>query len=301
MIVNLLSVVVGLVFSVALGGAVAGIVAWGADQQARQAARVRVQTAAVAMVGVEWFAVLLAPLAARVRPWLQHAWCDPYRRRLDRVVLGLELRSWRSEHVVAATGMLALGLGALVAVGTRCGWAGGFVFGDFVVAVVGGWFRWAWLQRCRAIERALPTVMELLATAVAAGLDLTQATARVTEALPSSLMRRLFDQLRTDLTVGVGHAAAWRGLAVRAAVPAVERFVALLAQAQQLGTPIAALLQAQAAALRAERFQRAERRGAIASQLLLLPTICCILPAYFCLVFGGIVARLVTYGLDGMW
>ncbi|MBI4238596.1 MAG: type II secretion system F family protein [Deltaproteobacteria bacterium] len=298
MMASIGTVVVALLFCGALGVGVAVLVAWGADQQARQAARVRLQ---MTTSGAAWMAVLIGPLAVQLRPWLQRPWCDVYRQQLDQVFVGLGLRAWRSEHLVAGVGVLVVLFGSLFTVCTSLGARSILPALCCGVTLPGVWLRCAWLARCHSIERVLPMVMELLATAVAAGLDLTSATARVAEALPDSPLRRLLDQLRADLVVGVGQAAAWRGFAVRAAVPAVERFVALLAQAQRLGTPIAELLQAQAVALRTERFQHAERRGAVASQLLLLPTIICILPAYFCLVLGGLIAGFVTYGWEGMF
>ncbi len=56
----------------------------------------------------------------------------------------------------------------------------------------------------------------------------------------------------------------------------------------------------QAERLRRERFEAAERKGALASQKLLFPLIFFIMPAVFIIIFGPLIVKLVTEGFQGL-
>lgn len=192
-----------------------------------------------------------------------------------------------------------------------------------VAAVLGGWgaplapgwcalgagsigavVPWHWLhslsaKRRRALAAQLPGVLDLLALSTQAGLDLPGAVARIGELLPAAPLVDELQLLHRELRMGSSQAQAWHALAIRCGVDSISRFVALLSQTMRLGTPLAHLLKVEAARQRGARFYRAERQGAIASQKILLPIVVCIMPAYFFLTFGGIVALFVTDGWKG--
>lgn len=155
-------------------------------------------------------------------------------------------------------------------------------------------------QRQRALARDLEQVVTLLGLLCAGGMELPMAVMRITESWPATPLRALLQGLRRDLQVERAE-SAWQRFAERAAAPGATTLVSLVTQALRLGSPVAPLLRALAEDLRRERFDHAEQQGAWASQKILLPVVCCILPAYFLLTFGGLAARLLTDGWRGLW
>ena len=65
--------------------------------------------------------------------------------------------------------------------------------------------------------------------------------------------------------------------------------VAVLVTADQMGSPLGAVLRVQSELIRTQRFQLAEKRGAAASQKLLFPLIFFIMPAVFIMIFGPVI------------
>jgi len=141
----------------------------------------------------------------------------------------------------------------------------------------------------------------LFALTVQAGVEFGSAVTRVADAMMPSLLAHELHRVQHEWRSGQPMAAAWTGMAQRLLVPQITRSLALIVQSQQLGTPLADTLHLQADSVRAERLQRAERAGALASQKILLPVACCILPANFLLVFGGLVVRVLQHGWHGVF
>jgi len=66
----------------------------------------------------------------------------------------------------------------------------------------------------------------------------------------------------------------------------VNSFTAVLISADEMGASIGKILRQQSEQIRHERFIRAEKAGAKASQAILLPMVLFIVPAIFILIFG---------------
>jgi tight adherence protein C len=79
-------------------------------------------------------------------------------------------------------------------------------------------------------------------------------------------------------------------------MPEVSSFVSVLVQADALGASIGPVLQAQAERMRTERFQRAEREGAKASQKILFPLVLFIFPSVLIVIIGPVVLNFI-YGM----
>lgn len=203
---------------------------------------------------------------------------------------------WLSLSLCCAAGcagLAALGLPGAPSAAALVGAGMGAVFPSLTV-----WVQQR--QRRHEIRRTVPLAFELLALTLAAGCELSLAIPRVAEILPAGPLRDVWQRLQRDLALGVEQITAWRNLAARARVPALDAVVALLVQAVQFGAPISELLQAHVETLSQERFARAERAGARASQFILLPLLTCVVPAYFLFIFGGAIAVFCTQGLDGL-
>jgi tight adherence protein C len=141
-------------------------------------------------------------------------------------------------------------------------------------------------RRQEDIKRAMPFVVDLLALSTEAGLDFMGAIAKVTDkAKPSPLVQEL-EMLLKEIKVGSSRAEAMRNMAWRIDLMEVNSFVAVLISADEMGASIGKILRQQSEQIRHERFIRAEKAGAKATQMVLLPMMLFIMPAIFIIIFG---------------
>lgn len=139
------------------------------------------------------------------------------------------------------------------------------------------------------IKRAMPFVVDLLALSTEAGLDFMGAIGKVVEkARPSPLVQEL-DMLLKEIKVGSSRAESMRNMAWRIDLMEVNSFVAVLISADEMGASIGKILRQQSEQIRHERFIRAEKAGAKATQMVLLPMMLFIMPAIFIIIFGPFV------------
>ncbi len=151
-------------------------------------------------------------------------------------------------------------------------------------------------KRQRAIVRALPFSVDLLTLVVEAGLDFSQGLQRVVERGPQGPLSDELSSMMREIRLGTTRSAALRSLADRCGVPEVSTFTAVLIQADRLGASIGSVLRSQADVMRNERFQRAEKAGARASSLMLMPLVIFILPAALLVIVGPVLLRFI-YGI----
>ena len=151
--------------------------------------------------------------------------------------------------------------------------------------------------RALSVQADMPFFIDLLALSVEAGLDFFGAIQKIVDKVadPNSV---LADELKTvlkDIKVGSSKTDALKEMAARLDMPEITSFVAVLIDAEATGASIAQVLKDQSVQMRLERFVRAEKAGARASQLILLPLMGFILPAVFIMVFGPVVLGFI-YG-----
>jgi tight adherence protein C len=94
-----------------------------------------------------------------------------------------------------------------------------------------------------------------------------------------------------DIKLGSSRADALKGMAQRLDVGEITSFVAVLIDADSTGASIAQVLKDQSVQIRLERFVRAEKAGARASQLMLFPMMLFIMPAVFMVLFGPLIVQ----------
>jgi len=133
--------------------------------------------------------------------------------------------------------------------------------------------------REQKILRSLPAAVDILTLSVEAGQDFLAALQRVVDKGPTGPLREEVTTIINDIRLGDTRAGALRAFAERINIPEVASFVGILIQADKLGASIGSVLRAQADRMRSERFQRAEKEGAKASQKLLIPLAVFIFPA----------------------
>lgn len=132
---------------------------------------------------------------------------------------------------------------------------------------------------------------------VAAMLDAGSGIGRSLELVSASACTQYRESLRpvvSALAIGADWETAWRSSAVR--LPAILELRDALAFAALTGAPSSAILYAQAARLRRERFRAAEKRAASLGVKLVVPLGLCALPAFICLGVVPVLLALVPSG-----
>ena len=206
---------------------------------------------------------------------------------------GLQGADWMGVKLLAAIGG-ALGgfaLGLLL---------GGLMLGVlFAVALLGFgyiiteyWLSKRIKKRSNAIVLQLPDVLDLLTISVEAGLGFDAALAMVVEKMEGPLVDE-FRQALAEVRVGRVRREALRDVATRAEARPVSNFIGAIVQAEQLGVPIAKVLQIQSQQLRIERRQRAEEAAAKAPIKMLFPMVGCIFPTIFIVILGPAVVTVM--------
>lgn len=142
-----------------------------------------------------------------------------------------------------------------------------------------------------AVRADLPFFADLLALSTEAGLDFVSAIQRIVDKAEGSVFGEELSIVLKDIKLGASRMDALRGLSKRIDIPEIMSFVAVLVDADATGASISQVLKDQSVQIRLERFVRAEKAGARASQLMLMPLIFFILPAVFIVVFGPVIVN----------
>ncbi len=146
-------------------------------------------------------------------------------------------------------------------------------------------------QRYVSVVVDLPFFIDLLALSTEAGLDFMAAIQRIVDKAENSVLADELSIVLKDIKLGSSRSEALRSLAARLDIAEITSFVAVVNDADQTGASIAQVLKDQSNQMRLERFVRAEKAGARASQLMLLPMIAFIMPAVFIVVFAPVVLQ----------
>ena len=147
--------------------------------------------------------------------------------------------------------------------------------------------------RSMAMTLQLPDALDLLTISVEAGLGFDAALAKVVEKMYGPLVDE-FRQALAEVRMGRSRRDALRDVATRADAQPVSNFIGAIVQAEQLGVPIAKVLQIQSNQLRIERRQRAEEAAAKAPVKMLFPMVGCIFPTIFIVILGPAVVTVMS-------
>lgn len=145
-------------------------------------------------------------------------------------------------------------------------------------------------RRELSVRADLPFFIDLLALSVEAGLDFFSAIQKIVDKAQGQ-DSVLADELATvlkDIKIGASKTQALKDMASRLDMNEMTSFVAVLIDAEATGASISQVLKDQSVQMRLERFVRAEKAGAKASQTILIPLMIFILPAVFIIVFGPV-------------
>lgn len=152
-------------------------------------------------------------------------------------------------------------------------------------------------ERCDAILRSMPNIVDMLALSVEAGLDFNSSALRIVDRSKGD-KDPMIDELNYYLhstKLGMSRQESLEQLAQRVDSGEVYSFCSVLIQADKMGASITDTLKQQALRLRDERFMRAERQGAVAAQALLIPMMIFIFPLLFIIVLAPFILKMI-YG-----
>jgi len=207
---------------------------------------------------------------------------------------GLRGADWMGVKILVAI-VLAVGVGLLMLAIGKAPLA--LLFG-IVAAGVGYMAPEFWLggkAKKRSFEMVLqlPDALDLLTISVEAGLGFDAALAKVVEKMEGPLVNE-FRQALAEIRMGRSRRDALRDVVHRADAQPISNFIGAIVQAEQLGVPIAKVLQIQSQQLRVERRQRAEEMAAKAPVKMLFPMVGCIFPTIFIVILGPAVVTIMS-------
>lgn len=149
-----------------------------------------------------------------------------------------------------------------------------------------------------SVRGDLPFFIDLLALSVEAGLDFFAAIQKIVDKAKGtdSVLADEFATVLKDVKIGASKTQALKDMSERLDISEITSFVAVLIDAEASGASISRVLKDQSIQMRLERFVRAEKAGAKASQAILIPLMLFILPAVFIMVFGPVAVSFIYGG-----
>lgn len=260
------------------------------EMRQRAAAKAEAQTIASPLLRLLW------PVLAILVPFARRMGKPEYREQMTRDIplAGLP-RVMTVDHLIALKLFLAVAAPLFVFLN----------FQSYVLALAAGGIGYILPDRMikeqkqareQKIVRALPGAVDMLTLAVEAGMDFIAALQRVLDKGAKGPLREEIATIINDIRLGESRSGALRSFANRINVPEVVSFVGVLVQADRLGASIGEVLRNQADRMRTERFQRAEKAGAAASQKLLVPLAVFIFPAVLIVIVGPVVLSFIYGG-----
>ena len=224
----------------------------------------------------------------------------------------LQAKKWRNELLKAGYHLTAeqvFGGQILAAVGMGLMTCFGLFFlkgdgsaaiGAGIVAAIVGWFLPTTFIQKRAQERqieiirSLPFAIDLLASAMRAGLDFIAAVRYYVSMGGKGALVVEFGLLLRQMELGKSRMEALEEMATHVQTQEFTAFVAAVAHGTEIGASIIETLQIQGEDMRRARFNLAERKAARAPSIMIFPLALFILPSVFAIVFVPVILRFLA-------
>jgi tight adherence protein C len=198
---------------------------------------------------------------------------------------GLDGPTFVGVKVVAAVGlpllislMTLFQLGSMAVMVVGFGGIAGFVLPDV-------WLGAKLSGRRQQVAEELPLFADLIATAVSAGLPLTEAVRRVSADAPG-LVAREFLRAVQEMAAGKPRAQAWRDLTDRVPGDDLRVIVNAIMQAEQYGTSVSEIIRYQVQQIRLFKQQDAQRIAQATTVKMRIPMLLLILFPFMVLLLG---------------
>lgn len=224
----------------------------------------------------------------------------------------LQARKWRNELLKAGYHLTAeqvfggqilasVGMGLMTCFGLFFLKGDGSVaIGAGIVAAIVGWFLPTTFIQKRAQERqieiirSLPFAIDLLASAMRAGLDFIAAVRYYVSMGGKGALVVEFGLLLRQMELGKSRMEALEEMATHVQTQEFTAFVAAVAHGTEIGASIIETLQIQGEDMRRARFNLAERKAARAPSIMIFPIALFILPSVFAIVFVPVILRFLA-------
>ena len=154
--------------------------------------------------------------------------------------------------------------------------------------------------RQAAIMRNFPTMVDLMALTIEAGLDYMAAIERILKNVRPEQRTELEKELEkmvNEVSLGYTRRDALKRLATRCGLPEIRSFTGLIIQSDELGTSLVQLLRDYAADMRFRRLNKAEKLAAQAATKMLIPLMIFIFPTVFIMMLAPMAKNLISGGL----
>ena len=150
------------------------------------------------------------------------------------------------------------------------------------------------------IMRNFPTMVDLMALTIEAGLDYMAAIERILKNIrpdQRTELERELEKMVNEVALGYTRRDALKRLAARTDVPEIRSFTSLIIQSDELGTSLVELLRNYAADMRFRRLNKAEKLAAQAATKMLIPLFIFIFPTVFIMMLAPMMKSLIQGGL----
>lgn len=242
-----------------------------------------------------WFADRLPPDGVLLAP-----------DRADRIGRQLLLANWNIKPSLVAGAQLALALlggGAMLVglflLGVPAGWSAALA----VLALLCGWFyptmKLAEMaeKRQKALIRSLPFAIDLIGSAMRAGLDFNAAIRYYLSIGMGGPLPVEFAAMVRQTELGKSRVEALQEMAARVQTDSFTSFVDAVTHGIEVGASIVETMKMQGEDMRRERFHLAERQAARAPSVMIFPTALFLMPAVFIMVGVPVYFQVVQSGM----
>lgn len=174
------------------------------------------------------------------------------------------------------------------------------VFGVIGFIIPDSIFRGRIAKRQQDIMRNFPTMVDLMALTIEAGLDYMAAIERILKNIKPEQRTELekeFEKMINEVQLGYTRRDALKRLAMRTGIAEIRSFVGLIIQSDELGTSLVELLRNYAADMRFRRLNKAEKLAAQAATKMLIPLFIFIFPTVFIMMLAPMMKSLIQGGL----
>ena len=173
-----------------------------------------------------------------------------------------------------------------------------FVAGLLLMTFIGMYIPFSQLKsaaaaRKIAVTKALPDLLDMLASTVQAGLAFNAALASSQETAMGALGEEIRAVL-SEVRLGRSRSDALKSMAARVRVEQLSTTVTAIVQAERLGSNLANVLEELAEETRNRRMVRAEEIANLMPTKMVIPMALFMLPALFVMIFGGVVAQYLS-------
>lgn len=156
-------------------------------------------------------------------------------------------------------------------------------------------------ERQEKIARSLPFAVDLITSAMQAGLDFTAAVRYYVNNNKEGPLSQEFGVTLKHMELGKARVESLRSMSERIQIEEFKSLVSAVAQGAEMGAAIVETLRITAEEMRRARFARAERKAQRAPSLMLIPMALFIMPSVFIIIFTPVYLRVKDSGFSSMF